>query len=91
MRRRTGRSAFAATSSRRKALATDAREAAAYPVAEAARNLRLPAATLRTWISDAAGAGGRTNPAVIHAAGGEPVMLSFWNLVEAHVLPRRVS
>ena len=74
------------TNSPRRAPAADAREAAAYPVAEAARYLRLPPATLRTWISDSTSAGGSSGRAVIRAAGSAPAMLSFWNLVEAHVL-----
>ncbi len=67
----------------------DSREAPAYPVAEAARYLRLPAPTLRTWVTSAVGrVRGATagSSRVIHPAGRDPVMLSFWNLVEAHVL-----
>lgn len=62
--------------------ARDSREAPAYPVAEAARYLRLPVATLRTWVTGVAAGSTR----VIQPAGRDPVMLSFWNLVEAHVL-----
>ncbi len=69
--------------------ARDIREAPAYPVAEAARYLRLPTATLRTWVTGAvvpSRGGTAGSPRVIHPAGRDPVMLSFWNLVEAHVL-----
>lgn len=62
------------------------REAAAYPVAEAARILRLPTATLRSWIAGTVGPNGRMIPAVIRAASRQPLALSFLNLVEAHVL-----
>ena len=69
--------------------ARDSREAPAYPVAEAARYLRLPVATLRIWVTGVVSAthgvaAGSTR--VIRPAGRDPVMLSFWNLVEAHVL-----
>jgi uncharacterized protein (DUF433 family) len=50
-------------------------------VSEAARYLRLPPATLRAWVTDVDSAS-----RVIRASGRAPVMLSFWNLVEAHVL-----
>lgn len=59
----------------------ESRDAPAYPVAECARYLRLPAATLRTWVT-----GTKVSRRVIRPAGHDPVMLSFWNLVEAHVL-----
>jgi uncharacterized protein (DUF433 family) len=60
---------------------TDERNEPAYPLAEAARYLRLPTATLRAWL---VGAGGRK--ALISPAGKRPPVLSFCNLVEAHVL-----
>ena len=71
------------------ARARDTREVPAYPVAEAARYLRLPAATLRAWVNGTAASvhGSATvSVRVIHPAGRDPLMLSFWNLVEAHVL-----
>jgi uncharacterized protein (DUF433 family) len=67
----------------------DGRDAPAYTVAEAAHYLRLPAATLRSW------ALGRHYPTVeggarflplIRPASPNPPLLSFWNLIEAHVL-----
>lgn len=77
-------------SSRRKAAATiDSRDSAAYTLAEAARYLRLPAATLRSWML------GRQYPTaegsnrfvpLIRPASRRPPLLSFWNLIEAHVL-----
>jgi uncharacterized protein (DUF433 family) len=67
----------------------DPRDTSAYSVAEAARYLRLPAATLRSWVA------GRPYPKsngivvskpLIRPAQSQPPLLSFWNLVEAHVL-----
>lgn len=67
----------------------DPRAVAAYPIAEAARYLRLPAATLRAWTLGrdypTAGGTGRSKP-VISLAAKDPPQLSFWNLIEAHVL-----
>lgn len=69
--------------------ARDTRDVAAYPVAEAARYLHLPVATLRTWVtggSTTSRDGTARSSRVIRPASGDPIMLSFWNLVEAHVL-----
>lgn len=62
--------------------------APAYPVAEAAKYLRLPAATLRSWVR------GRSYPRAKDEGYFEPLIhlpqgaqeLSFANLIEAHVL-----
>ena len=68
---------------------TDVRHQPAYTLAEAARYLKLPQATLRTWVL------GRDYPvadgqgrfkALIKPARGKPPTLSFYNLIEAHVL-----
>jgi uncharacterized protein (DUF433 family) len=62
---------------------------AAYTLAEAARYLRLPPATLRSWVFGRAypvtKSGGRFPP-LIRPASKQPPLLSFSNLVEAHVL-----
>ncbi len=67
----------------------DARDIPSYGLAEAARYLRLPIATLRSWVR------GRSYPVVqgrgwfeplVAPATKEPLLLSFTNLVEAHVL-----
>ena len=67
----------------------DPRNQPAYSIAEAARFLKLPSATLRTWTL------GRDYPtsigkgkfqAVIRPACTDPTLLSFLNLIEAHVL-----
>jgi uncharacterized protein (DUF433 family) len=74
---------------RRTAQGTDRREQPAYGLAEAGRYLKLPAATLRSWVA------GRAYPkargighfeALIHPPRKQPLVLSFWNLIEAHVL-----
>src|SRR5882672_8930328 len=72
----------------RKAAASD-RDFAAYTLAEAARYLRLPAATLRSWVlgrqyPTADGSG--QFPPLIRPASRQPPLLSFSNLIEAHVL-----
>lgn len=71
------------------AAATDLRDQPAYTLTEASRYLKLPSATLRSWIV------GRRYPKaqgtvrslpLIHPTGRNPPVLSFWNLIEAHVL-----
>jgi len=60
----------------------DPREVPSYDMAEAAHYLRMPQSTLRAWFR-----GQGTFQPVLAAAGSErPVQLSFFNLVEAHVL-----
>jgi uncharacterized protein (DUF433 family) len=68
---------------------SDVRHQPAYSPAEAARYLKLPQATLRAWVI------GRDYPvtegqgrfrALIKPARGKPPLLSFYNLIEAHVL-----
>ncbi len=62
---------------------------AAYTLAEAARYLKLPQATLRSWSVGRAypttSGAGRFQP-LIHPAQRKPPVLSFSNLIEAHVL-----
>lgn len=67
----------------------DLRDQPAYTVAEAARYLKVANATLRSWVA------GRMYPRtdgharfhpLIHPATKQPPTLSFWNLIEAHVL-----
>jgi len=68
----------------------DLRDQAAYGLAEAARYLKLPAPTLRSWVAGraypkASGGVGVFRP-VIHPPQKQPPVLSFWNLIESHVL-----
>ncbi len=67
----------------------DLRDQPAYTLAEAARYLKLPTPTLRSWVA------GRAYPKatglaqfepLIHPPIAQPATLSFWNLIEAHVL-----
>ncbi len=67
----------------------DPKNVPAYPLAEAAHFLRLPTATLHSWVvgrryPKAEGVG-HFRP-LIQAAAYRPPILSFWNLIEAHVL-----
>jgi uncharacterized protein (DUF433 family) len=68
---------------------TDLRNLPAYGPAEAARYLRLPAATLRTWLVGReypkAGEQAKFHP-LIKPARRQPLQVSFFNLIEAHVL-----
>jgi uncharacterized protein (DUF433 family) len=71
------------------AAATDNRNLPAYTLSEAARYARLPAATLRSWVLGRAyptAGGGRQFSPLIRPASRRPPLLSFSNLIEAHVL-----
>jgi uncharacterized protein (DUF433 family) len=65
------------------------RDQPAYALAEAARYLKLPVATLRSWVIGrsypTASGTGRFQPLIVPARRRPPV-LSFANLVESHVL-----
>jgi hypothetical protein len=65
------------------------RDSPAYTIAEAARYLRLPLATLRSWVFGrqypTAEGQGEFTP-LIRPASRRPPLLSFSNLIEAHVL-----
>jgi len=64
----------------------DPREVPAYPVSEAARYLRVPRATLRAWAFGQRGAGKEPFQPVIASQDTDNGLLSFKNLVAAHVL-----
>lgn len=68
---------------------TDIRNQPAYTVAEAARYLKVAPATLRAWVVGRpypkADGTARSKP-LIRPARNPPPTLSFWNLIEAHVL-----
>ncbi|HUF73224.1 MAG TPA: DUF433 domain-containing protein [Gammaproteobacteria bacterium] len=66
----------------KRAHSSDPRELPAYVVSEAAHYLTIPKSTLRYW---AAGRAGESKP-LIDAAQRHPLVLSFRNLVELHVL-----
>lgn len=65
------------------------RDQPAYSLAEAARYLKLPAATLRSWVVGRAyprGESVATFRPLLKPARKQPPLLSFYNLIEAHVL-----
>ena len=67
----------------------DPRDQPAYSLAEAARYLKVADATLRSWVIGRpypkADGIGHFRP-LIHPPSRKPPTLSFWNLIEAHVL-----
>jgi hypothetical protein len=67
----------------------DSRNKPAHSVAEAARYLKVASATLRSWVIGRpypkAHGVGHFRP-LIHPPSRQPPLLSFWNLIEAHVL-----
>ena len=76
-------------SARRPAAKNDHRNQPAYPLTEAARYLKVPAATVRSWAVGRpypTSGGQRHFPPLIKPAETDPLILSFWNLIEAHVL-----
>lgn len=67
----------------------DLRNRPSYPLAEAARYLKVPVATVRSWAFGRdyeTAVGTKRFPAIITPASRQPPLLSFWNLIEAHVL-----
>ena len=67
----------------------DARSQPTYHLAEAARYVKVPTATLRLWAlgRDASGLiGRRAGEPLIKPVLKAPALFSFWNLIEAHVL-----
>jgi uncharacterized protein (DUF433 family) len=74
---------------RRSAFRQDIRDDPAYTTADAARYLKLSPATLRSWFAGrgySTSRGARHWQRLIAPASREPLVLSFWNLIEAHVL-----
>lgn len=68
---------------------TDIRDQPAYTLAEASRYLKVAPATLRSWFvgrSYPVGSGTNRFRPLIKPAQSPPPTLSFWNLIEAHVL-----
>jgi uncharacterized protein (DUF433 family) len=73
----------------RKGDAEDIREVATYGLAEAAQYLRIPLATVRSWVLGQyypTRAGRTFFKPLIQIAGRDPRQLSFINLVELHIL-----
>jgi len=69
--------------------ANELRSQPAYPLAEAARYLKVAPATLRSWVLGRqypkADGVARFQP-LVHPPTKQPPILSFWNLIDAHVL-----
>jgi uncharacterized protein (DUF433 family) len=68
----------------------DIRDRPAYGLTEAARYVKVAPATLRSWVAGrpypkAGGKVGQFRP-LIHPPKTRPPVLTFWNLIEAHVL-----
>lgn len=71
------------------AIHRDLRNVGAYGIAEAAQYLSLPAATLRTWVRGrpyATAEGLQVSEPLVQLPRPDEPLLSFTNLVEAHVL-----
>lgn len=67
----------------------DVREAPAYSVSEAAHYLRIPASTIRWWVTGRCyhpGIGHQIFKPIIELPEKDSVLLSFINMVEVHVL-----
>lgn len=67
----------------------DIRSQPAYTLAEASRYLKVAPTTLRSWVIGRPypkGKGTAHSRPLIEPAGKSPPILSFWNLIEAHVL-----
>lgn len=67
----------------------DLRDQPAYTIAEAARYLKVAPTTLRSWVAGRSypkRAGKAHSAPLIRPASAAPPLLSFWNLIEAHVL-----
>lgn len=67
----------------------DPRNLPAYRISEAARYLNIPVSTLRSWVSGQhyqTHAGSQFFRPVVAISSKQPPLLSFLNLVEAHVL-----
>jgi|SRR5271165_3840280 len=73
----------------------DIRELPSYSITEAAYYLCIPSSTLKTWFRGYRGLTGKRHPPMLKPADGRRLLLSFYNLVEAHILEaarrRRVS
>lgn len=64
----------------------DIRELPSYSITEAAHYIGIPASTLKTWFRGYKGPTGKRYPALIKPADPKRLLLSFYNLAEAHIL-----
>jgi len=64
----------------------DIRELPSYSITEAANYLAIPPSTLKSWFRGYKGVTGRRYPPMIKPADQDHLLLSFYNLAEAHIL-----
>src|SRR5262245_9393624 len=75
---------------RQRAPRIDPRDLPAYTIPDTAHYLRVPASTLKTWVHGrtyhTATGDRHTKPLILPPVSSYPVLLSFFNVVEAHLL-----
>jgi uncharacterized protein (DUF433 family) len=64
----------------------DIRELPSYSITEAAHYIGIPPSTLKSWFRGYKGPTGKRYPAMIKPADPKRLLLSFYNLAEAHIL-----
>ncbi len=64
----------------------DPRYIPAYNITDAARHLRIPVVTFRSWIRGRGGIGRKRTEPLIHLSDINSPLVSFINLIEAHIL-----
>jgi uncharacterized protein (DUF433 family) len=64
----------------------DIRDLPSYSITEAALYLGIPPSTLKSWVRGYRGRTGRRYPPLIRPADPRRLLLSFYNLAEAHIL-----
>lgn len=64
----------------------DPRDVGAYPIADAARYLRVPRSTLRSWLIGQTAARRRLSPPLFSSTASRSGLLSFKDLVQAHII-----
>ncbi len=64
----------------------DIRELPSYSITEAALYLGIPPSTLKSWVRGYRTPSGKRRPPLIRPADGRRLLLSFYNLAEAHIL-----
>ena len=66
----------------RKKQAEDFRDSQAYSIPEVSHYLSMPESTIRYWVKGQ----GTYKPVIVPASAGTPMLLSFFNLIEVHIL-----
>jgi uncharacterized protein (DUF433 family) len=70
----------------RRAKEVDIRELPSYSITEAALYLAIPPSTLKSWFRGYRGITGHRYPPMLKPADSQRLLLSFYNLAEAHIL-----